>query len=101
MASTSFFARVTLPAPSHNTSPSWVRYGVARGSYRRVLAAAMPPRRTLGSALREEEAQIAVLPSVHVPVGCELQLAGPCAWPSYTLHFVLTEGEFGGAGHPA
>lgn len=103
----SFVARVSLfpalllaqPAPLAITCR--LRPGSARG-YHRVLAAARPAKRTLGSvrygtgaaALRAEEAEVAVPPSVPVRVAYELQLAG------HRYLDVRTDSEFG-AGHPA
>uniref|UniRef100_A0ACD5UAJ0 Uncharacterized protein n=1 Tax=Avena sativa TaxID=4498 RepID=A0ACD5UAJ0_AVESA len=116
-----FFARrVSIPALLLAQSPPlaitcrWrLSPGAATSSHRVVAAAARPARMTLGSvrygygaaALRAEdkeaeaeaeaEAEVAVPPSVPVRVAYELQLAGH--------HYldVRTEGEFGGAGHPA
>lgn len=106
----SFFARVSLPALllAHHTPPLPItscrlRPGAARSFHRVVAAAAWPARSTLGSvrygsgaaSLRADEADLAVPPSVPVRVAYELQLAG------HRYLDVRTEGEFGGAGHPA
>uniref|UniRef100_A0ACD5UXS5 Uncharacterized protein n=1 Tax=Avena sativa TaxID=4498 RepID=A0ACD5UXS5_AVESA len=110
-----FFARVSIPALLLAQSPPLaitccrLRPGAATSSHRVVAAAARPARMTLGSvrygygaaALRAEdkeaeaEAEVAVPPSVPVRVAYELQLAG------HRYLDVRTEGEFGGAGHPA
>ncbi|CAM0913771.1 unnamed protein product [Alopecurus aequalis] len=103
MASTCFFARVSLPAllllaqPPPRAVACRLRHGAARSSLAVVAAAA--GRRTLGSvrygtdaaALSEE---VEVPPSVPVRVAYELQQAG------HRYLDVRTEGEFGG-GHPA
>ncbi|KAM3215326.1 hypothetical protein ACQJBY_067369 [Aegilops geniculata] len=114
MASEYSFARgASLPA--HRPPLAFTSYrlphgaAVARASRRVVAATAARPvsvgaaRRMPGSvryggtgvaALRSEEVEVAVPPSVPVRVAYELQLAG------HRYLDVRTEGEFGG-GHPA
>lgn len=106
----SFAHGVSLPAhrpPLAFFTSCRLRHGAVRTrANRRVMAAARPvgaARRMLGSpryggaraaALRAEEAEVAVPPSVPVRVAYELQLAG------HRYLDVRTEGEFAG-GHPA
>ncbi|KAF7111875.1 hypothetical protein CFC21_111830 [Triticum aestivum] len=111
MASQCSFAHgVSLPAhrpPLAFFTSCRLGHGAVRTSANhRVVAAARPVgavRRMLGSArygsagaaaLRAEEAEVAVPPSVPVRVAYELQLAG------HRYLDVRTEGEFAG-GHPA
>ncbi|KAM0929756.1 hypothetical protein ACQ4PT_001379 [Festuca glaucescens] len=101
VARVSLFPALLLAQPAPLAISSRLRPGSARG-YHRVLAAARPARRTLGSvrygtgaaALRAQEAEVAVPPLVPVRVAYELQLAG------HRYLDVRTDGEFG-AGHPA
>ncbi|KAM3298271.1 hypothetical protein ACQJBY_039960 [Aegilops geniculata] len=110
MASECSFAHgVSLPAhrPPLAIASCRLRHGAVRtGANHRVVAAARPvgaARRMLRSvrygsagpaALRADEAEVAVPPSVPVRVAYELQLAG------HRYLDVRTEGEFAG-GHPA
>lgn len=113
MASDCSFAYAVSPLPAHRpplaVTTCRLRHGAARAVARhRAMAAARPvlvgaARRMLGSArygsagaaaLRADEAEVAVPPSVPVRVAHELQLAG------HRYLDVRTEGEFAG-GHPA
>ncbi|KAF7099528.1 hypothetical protein CFC21_101152 [Triticum aestivum] len=114
MASEFSFARgVSLPAAAHWPPLAFTSYRLRHSAActranPRVVAAARAvsvaaARRMPGSvryggarvaALRAEEAEVAVPPSVSVRVAYELQLAG------HRYLDVRTEGEFGG-GHPA
>ncbi|XP_037468797.1 thiosulfate sulfurtransferase 16, chloroplastic-like [Triticum dicoccoides] len=114
MASEFSFARgVSLPAAAHWPPLAFTSYRLRHSAActranPRVVAAARAvsvaaARRMPGSvryggarvaALRAEEAEVAVPPSVPVRVAYELQLAG------HRYLDVRTEGEFGG-GHPA
>ncbi|KAE8814296.1 senescence-associated protein [Hordeum vulgare] len=112
MASDCSFAHgVSLPAhrPPLAVTTCRLRHGAARAVARhRAMAAARrvsvgAARRRIGSArygsngaaaLRADEAEVAVPPSVPVRVAHELQLAG------HRYLDVRTEGEFAG-GHPA